>query len=54
MTCVKSLQFPVPYCPELHFSEFSSALADMKNSVQVCSAGVVGARVKCRVFYQGG
>ncbi|CAH3044800.1 unnamed protein product [Porites lobata] len=28
------LVFPVPYCPELHFSEFSSALADMKNSVQ--------------------
>lgn len=24
---------PIPYCPELHFSEFSSALADMKNSV---------------------
>ncbi|KAJ7337186.1 putative aminopeptidase npepl1 [Desmophyllum pertusum] len=28
------LVFPMPYCPELHFSEFSSALADMKNSVQ--------------------
>ncbi|XP_027058695.1 probable aminopeptidase NPEPL1 [Pocillopora damicornis] len=28
------LVFPIPYCPELHFSEFSSALADMKNSVQ--------------------
>lgn len=27
------LAFPLPYCPELHFSEFSSALADMKNSV---------------------
>lgn len=24
---------PIPYCPELHFAEFSSALADMKNSV---------------------
>ena len=28
-------QHPMPYCPELHFSEFSSAVADMKNSVQV-------------------
>ncbi|XP_020628724.1 probable aminopeptidase NPEPL1 [Orbicella faveolata] len=28
------LVFPVPYSPELHFCEFSSALADMKNSVQ--------------------
>ncbi|KAL5282662.1 NPEPL1 family protein [Megaselia abdita] len=24
---------PIVYCPELHFSEFSSSLADMKNSV---------------------
>jgi len=27
------LTFPIVYCPELHFSEFASALADMKNSV---------------------
>lgn len=27
------LAFPLPYCPELHFSEFTSAVADMKNSV---------------------
>lgn len=27
------LVFPIPYCPELHFPEFSSAIADMKNSV---------------------
>lgn len=27
------LSFPVVYCPELHFSEFTSAVADMKNSV---------------------
>ncbi|KAB0804806.1 hypothetical protein PPYR_01776 [Photinus pyralis] len=27
------LLFPIPYCPELHFSEFASAVADMKNSV---------------------
>ncbi|XP_017780863.1 PREDICTED: probable aminopeptidase NPEPL1 [Nicrophorus vespilloides] len=27
------LVFPVPYCPELHVTEFSSAIADMKNSV---------------------
>lgn len=37
---------PVPYCPELHFSEFTSAVADMKNSVmdrgnaQVSCAGL--------------
>lgn len=29
------LVFPVPFSPELHFSEFNSVLADMKNSVQV-------------------
>ena len=29
------LVFPIPYCPELHFSEFNSAVADMKNSVAV-------------------
>lgn len=27
------LVFPLVYCPELHFSEFTSAVADMKNSV---------------------
>lgn len=27
------LAFPLVYCPELHFSEFTSAVADMKNSV---------------------
>lgn len=27
------LTFPIPFCPELHFSEFTSAIADMKNSV---------------------
>ncbi|XP_065332008.1 probable aminopeptidase NPEPL1 [Cloeon dipterum] len=27
------LLFPIPFCPELHFSEFASAVADMKNSV---------------------
>lgn len=26
---------PIIYCPELHFSEFASAIADMKNSVAV-------------------
>lgn len=26
---------PIIYCPELHFTEFTSALADMKNSVAV-------------------
>ena len=29
------LNFPLPYCPELHFREFDSAVADMKNSVMV-------------------
>jgi probable aminopeptidase NPEPL1 len=24
---------PIPYCPELHFTEYTSAVADMKNSV---------------------
>lgn len=39
--CVKSgrkcgdLVHPLVYCPELHFSEFTSAVADMKNSVAV-------------------
>lgn len=27
------LVHPLPYCPELHFSEFTSSVADMKNSV---------------------
>jgi probable aminopeptidase NPEPL1 len=31
------LVFPIPYCPELHFSEFASSVADMKNSVAVSS-----------------
>lgn len=44
--CVKAgrrcgdLVHPLVYCPELHFSEFTSAVADMKNSVAV---GVQGA-----------
>lgn len=29
------LTYPVPFCPEFHFPEFSSAVADMKNSVAV-------------------
>ena len=29
------LVFPLVFCPELHFSEFGSAVADMKNSVMV-------------------
>ena len=29
------LSFPLVYCPELHFAEFNSAVADMKNSVAV-------------------
>uniref|UniRef100_H3CNP5 Aminopeptidase like 1 n=1 Tax=Tetraodon nigroviridis TaxID=99883 RepID=H3CNP5_TETNG len=39
MACVRAgrssgdLAHPLVYCPELHFSEFTSAVADMKNSV---------------------
>ncbi len=35
------LTFPLPYSPELHFSEFRSVVADMKNSVavSVCNEG---------------
>ena len=29
------LAHPLVYCPELHVSEFTSAMADMKNSVAV-------------------
>lgn len=29
------LAFPIPYTPELHFREFNSSVADMKNSVMV-------------------
>lgn len=29
------LTFPIVYCPELHFCELSSSVADMKNSVAV-------------------
>lgn len=29
------LTFPLPFAPELHFSEFKSEVADMKNSVAV-------------------
>ncbi len=34
------LTFPLPYSPELHFGEFKSVVADMKNAiaVSVCSA----------------
>ena len=35
------LTFPLPYCPELHFSEFNSSVADMKNSVAVSISAVI-------------
>ena len=35
------LNFPLPYSPELHFSEFNSVVADMKNSVAVGTCNVV-------------
>lgn len=37
------LCYSVPYCPELHFSEFTSSVADMKNSV----ADRTNAQVSC-------
>ena len=36
------LTFPIPYTPELHFEEFDSAVADMKNSVMVSFLGGMG------------
>ena len=36
-----SLQFPLVYSPELHFPEFTSVVADMKNSVKVRVVSVV-------------
>lgn len=41
LACVRAgrssgdLAHPLVYCPELHFTEFTSAMADMKNSVAV-------------------
>ncbi|MEQ2218967.1 hypothetical protein XENOCAPTIV_010658 [Xenoophorus captivus] len=40
------LTHPLVYCPELHFSEFTSAVADMKNSVAVSDKLL---RLKCFV-----
>lgn len=40
---------PVPYSPELHFSEFASAVADMKNSVMDRS----NAQVSCAGLFVG-
>ncbi len=34
------LTFPLPYSPELHFGEFRSVVADMKNSVAVSACTV--------------
>ncbi|KAG7251944.1 hypothetical protein CRUP_010325, partial [Coryphaenoides rupestris] len=36
------LAHPLVYCPELHFSEFTSALADMKNSVANAQSSCAG------------
>ena len=35
------LTFPLVYCPEFHFPEFNSSVADMKNSVAVSSSNLV-------------
>lgn len=45
------LVHPLVYCPELHFSEFTSAVADMKNSVAV---GVGPACTNGRPLYSRG
>lgn len=55
LACVKAGQnsgdliHPVPYTPELHFSEFASAIADMKNSV----ADRNNAQVSCAGLFIG-
>ncbi|XP_037088413.1 probable aminopeptidase NPEPL1 [Pollicipes pollicipes] len=43
------LLFPVPYTPELHFSEFASSVADMKNS----AADRSNALVSCAGLFIG-
>lgn len=43
------LVFPVPYTPELHFEEFTSCVADMKNSVKNRS----NAQVSCAGLFIG-
>lgn len=43
------LVHPVPYAPELHYSEFSSSVADMKNSV----ADRSNAQVSCAGLFIG-
>lgn len=41
---------PLVYCPELHFSEFTSAVADMKNSVAVRFIFSFNCYIKMDVF----
>ncbi|XP_003741433.1 probable aminopeptidase NPEPL1 [Galendromus occidentalis] len=41
------LTFPCPYSPELHFKEFSSSIADMKNSV----ADRGNAQISCAALF---
>jgi len=54
-SCIKAgkisgdLVFPVPYSPELHFEEFNSCVADMKNSVKSRS----NAQVSCAGLFIG-
>ncbi len=49
------LVHPLLYCPELHFSEFASAMADMKNSsaVSMASASDQSTRLKFRHALNG-
>ncbi len=42
------LVFPLVYCPELHFSEFASAVADMKNSVAVSRSPSLTERISLK------
>lgn len=47
------LAHPLVYCPELHFSEFTSAVADMKNSVAVRKRdeGEGQGRIKSLIYF---
>ena len=42
---------PLIYCPELHFSEFASAVADMKNSSAVSDLHFVQLTFKTNIHF---
>lgn len=45
------LLFPIPFSPELHFSEFASAIADMKNSVSVRPKKIYKKKIIMVIFF---